>query len=557
MARYRWQWRLRSSPEALWPYAADTNRFNRDAGVPAVEVLEPRRLRIRRFGIPVEWQEEPFEWIEPRFFSVVRRYARGPVAEMRVRVELEPDGEGTLLRYEVDARPRNLLGRLAIPIEIGHRSARRFEATFRRYDELARRNEPRDNLSQGRSSLVPGGRERLERARGELGSPLAERLAELVAFGDDEAAARMRPYELARAWGAGRRETLELFLLATRAGLLELRWDLLCPLCRGATETAASLGAVHRRVHCDTCQIDFDIDFDRSVEVTFRPAASIRETVVRDYCVGGPRVTPHVVAQLVLAPGETRDLDLRLDSPALRVRGAAAQGSSIRNDSDREQIAVVERTAWDDDAATAADVTSLQLFRDIFSSEALRPGEPISVGMLTVLFTDLRGSTRYYRDVGDAPAFGAVMNHLDVLREEVARAGGTLVKTMGDAVMAVFRRPAAAVEAAFEAQRRFAGDLPLKVGIHCGPCIAVNQNDRLDYFGSTVNAAARLVDLSTAEDVVVSGAVLDDPEVAALQLESERAPVELKGFEGEELIVVRLRPCAGSSARSSASSSAA
>jgi class 3 adenylate cyclase len=555
MPRYRWEWRLRSSPEALWPYVADTNRFNRDAGVPPVQVVEPHRLRFRRLGIPVEWDEEPFEWIEPQFFSVVRRYARGPLAEMRVRVELEPDGAGTLLRYEVDARPRNLLGRLAIPIEIGRRSAHRFEATFRRYDDLAA--EVSNTVLQGRPRLVPGGRERLERARAELASPLADRLAELVASGDEDAVARMRPYELARTWGAGRREALELFLLATRAGMLELRWDLLCPLCRGAGETAASLGDVQRRVHCDTCQIDFDVDFDRSVEVTFRPAASIRETTVRDYCVGGPRVTPHVVAQLVLAPGETRDVDLKLDSPGLRVRGASAHGNSIRNDSERERVAVVERTAWDEDAATAADVTSLQLFRDLFSSEALRPGEPISVGTLTVLFTDLRGSTRYYRDVGDAPAFGAVMNHLDVLREEVARAGGTVVKTMGDAVMAVFRRPAAAVEAAFAGQRRLASDLPLKVGIHSGPCIAVNQNDRLDYFGSTVNAAARLVDLSTGDDVVVSGAVRDDPEVAALQLESERAPVELKGFEGEELIVVRLRPCAGSSARSSASSSAA
>jgi class 3 adenylate cyclase len=556
MARYRWEWRLRSSPEALWPYVADTNRFNRDAGVPAVEVVEPRRLRFRRFGIPVEWEEEPFEWVEPRFFSVVRRYARGPVAEMRVRVELEPAGEGTLLLYEVDARPRNLVGRLAIPIEIGRRSARRFEETFRRYDELAEQGGARDTLSQGRPSLVPGGRKRLERARAQLESPLAGRLAELVASGDETAVARMRPYELAAAWGADRRETLELFLLATRAGMLELRWDLLCPLCRGAKESAASLGDVHRRVHCDTCAIDFDVDFDRSVEVTFRPVASIRETVVREYCVGGPRVTPHVVAQLALAPGETRDVGIPLESPALRVRGAAADGSSVRNESDREQLAIVERTAWDEDAATAADVTSLQLFRDLFSSEALRPGEPISVGTLTVLFADLRGSTRYYRDVGDAPAFGAVMSHLDVLREEVSRAGGTVVKTMGDAVMAVFRRPAAAIDAGLAAQRRVGEHLPLKVGIHSGPCIAINQNDRLDYFGSTVNAAARLVDLSSGNEIVVSGDVLDDPEVAALELESERATVELKGFEGEELIVVRLRACADSSVRSSASSSA-
>ena len=52
--------------------------------------------------------------------------------------------------------------------------------------------------------------------------------------------------------------------------------------------------------------------------------------------------------------------------------------------------------------------------------EALRPGEEISVGSLTVAFTDLRGSTRLYSEIGDAPAFGRVMSHFDVLREAIA-----------------------------------------------------------------------------------------------------------------------------------------
>ena len=76
----------------------------------------------------------------------------------------------------------------------------------------------------------------------------------------------------------------------------------------------------------------------------------------------------------------------------------------------------------------------------------------------------------------------------------------------------------AALEAMLEVQVALAGGvqpLRLKVGIHEGRCLAVTLNDRLDYFGSTVNAAARIVGLSTGEDVVVSGAVRDDPEVAA------------------------------------------
>ena len=91
--------------------------------------------------------------------------------------------------------------------------------------------------------------------------------------------------------------------------------------------------------------------------------------------------------------------------------------------------------AWTDQAATAAEVTSLQTFRDLFSREILRPGESISVGSLTILFTDLRDSTILYRQVGDAPAFGRVLDHFIVLREAITAEDGAVIKTIGDEVM--------------------------------------------------------------------------------------------------------------------------
>jgi class 3 adenylate cyclase len=229
--------------------------------------------------------------------------------------------------------------------------------------------------------------------------------------------------------------------------------------------------------------MDFSVDLEHSVELTFRPNEAVRET----------------------RPAERRP------------------------------------KARPEDAVTAADVTALQMFRDLFATEAVRPEEPISVGTLTVLFTDLRDSTRFYREVGDAPAFGSVLDHLDAARAGVAANDGAVVKTMGDAVMAVFRRPAAAVRFALDAQaelaRRGARPFRLKVGIHTGPCIAVSQEGRLDYFGSTVNAAARLVELSSGDDVVVTPAVRSDPEVVELLAErGESVAVDaieaaLKGFD--------------------------
>src|SRR5215510_413757 len=116
---YRWEFDLRSSPEELWPLVADTNRFNRDTGVPSIEMVNlqagnnaRRLLRLSTFGIPVEWEEQPFEWVRPFRFGVLRRYSIGPMSELRVRVELTPrandeGSNGSRLMYEVWAKPKN------------------------------------------------------------------------------------------------------------------------------------------------------------------------------------------------------------------------------------------------------------------------------------------------------------------------------------------------------------------------------------------------------------------------------------------------------------------
>ena len=82
---------------------------------------------------------------------------------------------------------------------------------------------------------------------------------------------------------------------------------------------------------------------------------------------------------------------------------------------------------------------------------------------------------------------------------------GAVVKTIGDAVMASFGDPADAVKAALAMQARDRCDheLVLKLGIHVGPSVVVTLNDRLDYFGSTVNMAARLQGQSQGGDIVL------------------------------------------------------
>jgi class 3 adenylate cyclase len=174
---------------------------------------------------------------------------------------------------------------------------------------------------------------------------------------------------------------------------------------------------------------------------------------------------------------------------------------------------------------------------------------------LTVLFTDLRNSTQLYREIGDATAFGRVMNHFDVLKQLIADEDGALVKTIGDAVMAVFRKPVSALRAMLSAQEMLAmpragvAPLTLKAGVHTGPCIAVTLNDRLDYFGSTVNMAARLESLSTGDDVIISRALYDDPEVrtfvAGENLLATPFEMLLKGFQEERFELFRISKIQG------------
>jgi class 3 adenylate cyclase len=599
---YRWEYDLRASPQALWPLVSDTNRFNRDAGLPDVSAQGPteadgavgrRRLKLKKLGLGVEWEEEPFEWVRPFRFGVARRYRSGPVAEMRVAAELaEREGGGTRLVYDVRVRPRGALGRAVIPYQVGRVSARRFAEVFRRYDRLALDEQAR-GVDESRSVRL-GASERalLDSLRvkligGGADSRLAARLCETVGSADGLTLARLRPYALADAWGAPRREVLELCLRATRAGLLDLRWELLCPVCRGAQQSAEALRDVRADQHCDSCQVDFTVAFDRSVEVVFRPSPSVRRVESRDFCVGGPQVTPHVVVQQLVPAGETRTVAPLLEEGRHRLRTDATEDTrtllvsasgleeltlkaddvdvedelpvsthpviTFRNDTDGERLFRVEREAWGGQAATAAEVTALQLFRDLFAAEALRPGDRINVGQMAILFTDLRNSTRLYREIGDAVAFGAVMSHFDVLREEIAAEGGSVVKTIGDAVMAVFPRPAPALRAITGAQAKLAAPpegvrpLTVKAGLHAGPCIAVTLNERLDYFGSNVNIAARLEPLSTGEDCVITGDVRSDPEVLELLadplsgLAAEPSEAALKGFDNESFQLWRVK----------------
>ncbi len=173
---------------------------------------------------------------------------------------------------------------------------------------------------------------------------------------------------------------------------------------------------------------------------------------------------------------------------------------------------------------TAKRLLTNQIFRDIYRTDTLDVDQGLKLTSLTFLFTDLKGSTELYDRVGDIAAYELVRAHFRALNEIVAAEAGAVVKTIGDAVMATFPTPDRALAAALrmrESVRVIKDDLLIKIGIHEGPCLAVTLNDRLDYFGQTVNIAARVQGLADSQAILVTKPVVDNPLVSKM-LEASR-----------------------------------
>jgi adenylate cyclase len=586
--------------DSLWSFLADTERLNRAVDLPPVTFVplpDPQKKGYYKaeatyFGMKMSYEELPFEWVRGRYYLVERRYSSGPLERFIGGMRFAACNGGTDLEVFADLTPRNLVGSFL---------ARKVAPKKATQDilDLARAFE--QHLAQSGPPPAPPESNDLHpdvldaRLTSLKGLAAVQKLRNHLLGASDLEVVRMRPFEVADRWREDRTAVLRLFLHAARVGVLDINWTVLCPSCRVAVRQTLTLSQVKSQAHCETCQVEFGADLSKSVEARFTVNSAVRPARRETYCIGGPGNMPQILAQLRVQPGEVRREEFTDPTGGLRVRcyqspgilplsgmrvtcGAAGlkveAGTpgvlEVENALPAEALVVVERETWRESAATAAMVTSIQDFRDLFPNEAVAPGEEIGIESLAVLFTDLKGSTELYQKLGDSKAFGFVQNHFRYLVESVSLHRGGVVKTMGDAVMATFASGRDAVEAAVEMQRdwdtfrseRFSTvqreklgvghrsksdfeGVTLKIGIHQGPAIAINNAGKLDYFGTMVNKAARVQAQSVGDDVVFSLAVAEDPEVrryvASTGLKEEVVSVPLKGLEGDH-ILHRIRP---------------
>ena len=544
----------------MWSVFGNTDWLNRAIGLPAVDYKTAALPQggtavwatASAAGATLRWREWPFEWNEPEFHVVRREFLSGPLREFLGGIEFIETSKGnTRLRVHSQLTPRTVFGHWLARVVIAPKATREMTRAVAHAKQFLAGDAllplPKLPVSAVDENILYERVEILRRNGGD--AVLGERLAGWLRQASDVEMTHIRSKELARRWGADPWEVLRLMLLATHAGLLRFRWEILCPNCRSArTPLTTTLAGMKRAAHCDVCDIRFDAEFDKSVELKFTVHPAIRKVAEQTFCLAGPGGKPHILRQSFLQPGETRvwswppnSAGLRLRSPQVKSHwlcepaggsvsglivcgpegfrcepGGAAAGWNISNPNPFAVTVALERIAWSNDILTAAAVTNWQVFRDLFAAEVMAADESVTVGEQAVLFTDLRGSTAMYHRLGDAQAYAQVRKHFEVLSLAIGRHHGGIVKTIGDSVMAVFSNCADACAAAqqmFEgitaANKRFPDENPLvlKAGLHVGPCLAVNANERLDYFGTTVNLAARLADFSRGGELAVSDEV--------------------------------------------------
>lgn len=357
--------------------------------------------------------------------------------------------------------------------------------------------------------LDPTVRDRLDALERALpGSDVGTRWREWLENAGDEQLRRIHAYELADAWGKAGRDVLTELIHATRFGLVVLNWDVVCPACKTA-HPHEHLGSIRSDQTCAACGSKFEAILDQSIAVTFSVHPGVR----------------------MLAEPPAGSLGRASEHPV-----------------------------------TGLDCATLPAFREFFDCEVLSEQESLRVTDVTVMFTDVRGSTGMYARLGDARAYNAVRSHFEALFRTVAEHDGAVVKTIGDAVMAGFTRPEQGVRAALAAQETFRSFQPLlpnsaesivvKIGVHRGPCLAVTLNGSLDYFGGAINIAARTQQQSGGGEICITHAVQSDPQVRALLAKCDRtvstSRASLRGLsESIVLYTVADKDYAGATGRAS------
>jgi len=433
---------------------------------------------------------------------------------------------------------------------------------------------------------------------------VADAIARLIEDGEDHELNRINALDFSKRTGFDEESVISGFLHASRLGLFDLTWNVLCPGCSGVLDAHDTLKSLRNEDYrCGLCACGYEPSVDEQVEVAFTVSPQVRRIAAHD-----PQTLPlweyykqvfwssgidldndsftslteeFTLDALELPAGEKATLSIQLPRQFIIVFEPVTHSAHFIDvqgepTSDCQQLRLTFnkthpptasitlrpgplRLALDNESSrrtlptvfvaadelhqllgrrkpflTAKRMLSNQTFRDVFKADNLTIDQRLKITSLTFLFTDLKGSTALYERVGDLVAFDLVRAHFHALLEIIAAEKGAVVKTIGDAVMATFVQPDHALAAGLRMRaamdklnaERGKSDLIVKIGIHEGPCLAVMLNERQDYFGQTVNIAARVQSLSTSQEIHITGPVIDAPGVTTILEKEAIRPIQ-------------------------------
>lgn len=513
----------------IWPYLIDTSKMNQEMGFPPrseTEVNGETRVSTVTLGKKEEWIEKPWIWVHEKEIQQHRVFIKGWMASHRGIFKVESLGpESTRVYVYFLWGYRSLFNYLFFKLV-----PKGLERSFQKFFDA-------------KVALIQ--RDRKEKTRTGVRLPSTEDVYASVRNyclnADPLDLDRLHVKEIAGKLGLDLEASIGAFVRMVRDGDLSLSWDVICPHCRGARQESKSISGLQGFGTCEPCGTTFTTEEEESVEVVFHLTPKLREIPKVVYCAAEPSKKKHIKLFQGVGPGITKNYGLELPEGLYRLRRKNATGAvflelsnfsqeknfhwegqdlprqklstnfelKLTNNSNEQDFFTLEEAWWFKDRLLSGEALSHPLIREIFSEDHLQTGLKLNVGQQVILFTDIVGSTPFYQESGDALALKYVQAHYREVSELIAAHGGVVVKYIGDAIMAAFLDLEKAMACTVAIHKLFPKDrtdspIRLRASFHEGKVLCANMNVGLDYFGNTVNQAAKIQKYADALEIAVT-----------------------------------------------------
>jgi len=537
---------LKSSAQEIWYWLSDSSRINRALGMAHRDEVERDGHLIvstKMLGQKQEWKELPWKWVSGESIIVDRIYNKGFAKtnhsifyfndnKLYIYMGFIPNGYFSKILLDLGGKSVvQDLAKLLLEIDEDLYSGKIIPQYFA-VNEDKLNNDAKEILNKKLSKAMNLG----------LPESIMSNVYELICSGDELDLYRIRTKELALKWNIDYKQLLEYFILLSHCEILYISWDIICPSCLGPRTQTKELVDLLNIDHCPSCKINFETSSENSIEITFKINEKIRRVKQLQFCAAQPARKRHIKIQwsfsskdkwkeLNLAQGQYR---IRLlgdaNSSLLNISPTGEQQCDMNESKDHYHLAplfklvfpkissketlIIEELELDPMALRPRDLFAQNIFKRFFKNQDLGDGVQLHLGEQTILFTDIISSTKFYEGQGDKKAFEYIKDHFKELYTIFESHHGIIIKTIGDAVMASFPTPENALSATKEMHQVFDSShtkfpFQLRASAHIGNVIGVNQDTGIDYFGNTVNVAAKLQAIAEDQQLGVSKEFFD------------------------------------------------